>query len=362
MTKQATIKRIKSRRPSSAVDIAKLAGVSTSAVYMSLRGDPAMNPDTRERVLAVARHLNYRPKASARALATGRSDMVGVVFASTEMQRSSYWFSQYAAALEMISECLDARDFVMSLVTWSDEREELLLPRLFRESGVDGLIVLNTPETPVLERMLHHHGKPYVALDSAPARDRITVAVNELRAAEMAVEHLVNLGHRRIAYIPLPDEAKPSVEFTPLRQEMFPRGYVRGMATAGFPPIPGWDQPQVFADFLQKLWNDPNPPTALITYNDSVALDAIHWLNDRGLSVPRDVSLVGLQYTGVADQCSGYSRQLPGITCKASMQREMAKVGVEKLLEQIEFPDASVESAFIDPVIDIRMSTGPRAG
>jgi len=358
MMKQATLKTRRPSRPSSAVDIAKLAGLSMSAVYMSLRDDPSINPDTRERVRAVAEHLNYRPKASARALAKGRSDTIGVVFANTEMQRSSFWLSHYSVAVEMISECLDARDYAMSLVTWSDEKEELRLPRLFRESGVDGLIVLNTPETPVLERILHRHGKPYVAIDAAGARDRVAVALDELRSAEMAVEHLVKLGHRRIVYVPLPNEATMPVEFIPLRQEMFPRGYVRGMGAAGLAPIPGWDQPQIFFDFLQKLWADPNPPTALITYNDSLALEAIRWANDRGLSVPRDVSIVALQYTGIADQCSVFSGNLPNITCKGNLQREMAQVGVEKLLEMIQYPDLPVESKFIEPLLYIRDSTG----
>ncbi len=339
-------------------EIARLSGLSVSTVYMGLRGDPRINSDTRERVRAVAEQLNYRPQASARALANGRNNTVGVVFSRPDMQTSAFWFGAYSVALEMISEVLDARDYGMSLVTWSDQKEELRLPRLFRESGVDGFIVLNTPESDVLERILHRHGKPYVALDASTTPQRVAVAVDELRTAEIMVEHLVQLGHRRIAYVPLP-LVKGNSGFVPLRQEMFPRGYVRAMAAAGLPPIPGWDEPSDFVAFLERLWASPESPTAVITYDDSSALMAMRWLEDRGLGVPSNVSVAALQFTGCADRCSDYASRLPDITCKANLQKEMARVGVEKLLEMIEQSEKPVESTFVQPVLEVRGSTGP---
>lgn len=362
MSKQATIRTGRAGRSTSVGDIARMAGVSMSAVYMGLRGDPTINSETRERIRAVAEHLNYRPRASARALATGRSDMVGVVFANTEMQRSSFWFAQYSVALETITEVLDIHDFAMSVVSWSDEREELRVPKLFRENGVDGLIVLNTPETPVLEAILGRYAKPYVMLDAAASRNRVTVAVDEMRAAEMAVERLVALGHRRIAYLPMPPRATVPVEYIPLREEQFPRGYVRAMAAAGLPPIPGWDQPGDFIACLDRLYARDNPPSALIAYNDALALDAIEWLGKRGLSVPGHVSLVALQYTGVADRCSYYQSAYPDIACKANLQKEMAQVGVQMLLNMIEQPNRPKESQLIEPVLEIRASMSRAPG
>jgi DNA-binding LacI/PurR family transcriptional regulator len=340
-------------------DIAKLAGLSTSAVYMSLRGDPRINADTREMVRAVADRLNYRPQASARALAKGRSNTVGIVFSRPDMQTSPYWFGVYAVAIEMISEVLDRHDYGMSLVTWSDEKEELRLPRIFRESGVDGLIILNTPETPVLERILQRHGRPYVALDASATSERVAVAMDEMRTAEKIVEHLVALNHRRIAYVPYPQIVKGTMGFLPHRQEMFPRGYVRAMAAAGLVPILGWDEPRDPVEFLQKLWSEADAPTALITYDDSIALTAMRWLTERGLAVPTDVSVAALQYNGFADQCSRYASPWPDITCKANSLRDMAKIGVEKLLQLIESPETPVESALLDPMLNIRGSTGP---
>jgi LacI family transcriptional regulator len=315
-----------------------------------------MNLATRQRVRAVAEHLNYRPMAGARALARGRTNTVGVVFATTEMQTSSFWFGQYAGAIEAISEALDSHDYGMSLVTWSDEKEELHLPRLFREVGVDGFIILNSPDTPALERILQRHGKPYMAMDAAPTDGRVAVAVDELRAVELAVEHLIKLGHRRIAYAPLADTLAP---FVPLRQELFPRGYVRAMAAAGLAPLPGWDQPQEFTDFLAKSWSTPEPPTALIVYDDTLALDAMRWFYERGIAVPKDVSVVALQDNGFAAQGPTYLSPLPDITCMTNMRARVARLSVEKLLEFFEFPNDEVDSVLIPPILKIRRSSGP---
>src|SRR5687768_2507267 len=107
MSRQQTVGRRKMSKSANAAEVAQFAGVSTSAVYMSLRDDPRMSPDTRAKIRAVAEQLNYRPLAGARALGKGRTDAVGVVFSHPDMQVSSEWFGHYAPALEMISEVLD---------------------------------------------------------------------------------------------------------------------------------------------------------------------------------------------------------------------------------------------------------------
>lgn len=348
----------KSRSASTVADIVRLTGLSRAAVYRSLRNDPRMSLDTKQHVHTVANQLNYRPMAGARAIASGRTNTIGVVFSGLDMQRSSEWFGHYAVALEKISEVLDERDYSMSLLTWSDQREELRMPRLLREVGVDGMIMLNTPETPVLERILHRYGKPYVAMDAVAIPGRIAVAVDEMRAAELMVEHLIQLGHRRIAYVPLPVQTRVPAGYIPLREDAFPRGYVRAMSAAGLAPIPGWDESQKVESFLQSAWSLPNPPTALLTYDDFLGLEVMRQLHHRGLSVPRDVSVGALQYHGFADKGSTHMSLLPDITCKADLQDQMAGVVVEKLLELIEFPHRSVESILLPPRLDLRGSTG----
>ena len=123
--------------------------------------------------------------------------------------------------------------------------------------------------------------------------------------------------------------------------------------------MPGWDDGDDFERCLEVLWQLDEQPTALLTYDDLEAVRAMRWLSRRGLRVPQDISIVALQYTGRADQCSVYSDTKPDITCKAGMQDDMAKIAAEKLIQMIEHPGQAVESASIEPRLVIRDSTGP---
>ncbi len=137
----------------------------------------------------------------------------------------------------------------------------------------------------------------------------------------------------------------------------FPRGYLRAMAKAGLPAIPGWDEPVHTLKHLEHLWQQPAPPTALLAYDDQSAGRVIKWLLQRGLSVPGDVSVVALHDIGLAQ--IDYLPS-PSITCKANMQEEMASIAVEKLLHLIEQPqDVLKPVTLVEPRLVIRESSGP---
>ena len=312
----------------------------------------------------VAKQMNYRPMASARALRAGRTHTIGVIFPYLP-KRGSQLLKVYAPALEAITECLIGHHYHVSLaaaaeISGTDNGRRR--SRLFDETSVDGALVIQQP-TVELAQDLEDRSLRYVVLDAEPAPGRrcVCVRTDHGRAAEMIVCHLVELGHKRIAL--------NSTVRLRIRGEEFSRGYLRALAVVGLPAIPGWDQtdrsllPKVLpreidSAYLEALWSRPDPPTAIIAADDQEATGIISWLMKRGNSVPCDVSVAALHDIGLIDQMP-YVNILPSITCKANMQREIASVAVEKLLHLIEQPNDELESVFVEPKVVIRESTGP---
>ena len=343
-------------------DVARRAGASVATVSLSLHNDPRIRENTKRIVRTVAREMNYRPLASDRVLAGGRTHMIGVVFSTIEFEQK-VMFGAYSLALQRVSDLLSQRDYHLSLALRNelvDEKGSRKLARMFDEIGVEGFLLIQAPGAD-LARVLEAQNVPFVILDGKAAPGELNVIVDECRAAELAVEHLIGLGHRRIANLTtLSSEPNPNSPPAHRRVE-FPRGYLRAMAQAGLPAKPGWDRPigGDISEDLEVLWQQPQPPTALLIYDDTVAGRTIKALSKRGLNVPRDVSVVALHDIGYAgiDWLGS-----PSITCKKNMQEEMASVAVQKLLQVVEKPDTVQDSVTLKPELVIRESSGPCPG
>lgn len=342
-----------------AKDVARVAGVSTATVCLSMRDDRRVNARTRTRVQAICRDMNYRPNANARALVRGRTHSLGVVFSALEFEKTVL-ISVYSRALEILADRFAGQDHYLSVATWSvssDEQSGTKLPRMFYESGVEGMIVIQSPGQE-LAQVLDSQNVPYVVLDglTAASRNACSVYVDECRAAELAVEHLVSMGHRRIANLTtLPKREFGIVSPSPSHRILeFPRGYARAMSNAGLPAIPGWDQPMHLFEHLAKLWSRPEAPTALVVYDDQSAGNAMKWLAQRGISVPRDISIVALHDIGYA---AIDWLPVPAITCIANMQEQMALVAAEKLMRLIAQTPGGDASVCLEPKLVIRGTT-----
>lgn len=350
------------RESVTAKDVARVAGVSTATVCLSMRDDRRVNLRTRRRVQAICRDMNYRPSATARALVRGRTHSLGLVFAALEFEKTVL-FSAYARAMEVLTDLFAARDYYLSVATWSVSADETQggrkMPRMFHEAGVEGLVVVQSPGRELAE-VVQSQGVPHVVLDGiTPATSNAcSVYVDECRAAELAVEHLVSLGHRRIASLTaLPKRQFELVSPSPShRMAEFPRGYARAMSQAGLAAIPGWDQPMHLLEHLESAWQRPEKPTALIVYDDQSAGHAMKWLAQRGLSVPRDVSVVALHDIGFA---AIDWLPMPAITCTDNRQEDMARTAAEQLAGLMSRPHAPAESVVLPPRLIVRQSSGP---
>jgi LacI family transcriptional regulator len=356
MMNMVTTNSVPSRTSVTRDDVARVAGVSVATVSLGLRGDLRVKAQTRKRVLMVAQQMNYRPLASARALAVGKTHTVGVIF-NQPFGSGEECIRLFSKPLEVINEFLARHDYHTSLafrleIETEDGRQ--MLPRMLRESGIEGFIILQAPG-PQLAQAIEDQQVPFVLFDTTTPADQFNVRINETRSAEMMVEHLVQLGHRRIASIFVTTSSQYSSLYHRTRE--FPQGYVRGMAQAGLSSIIGWDEARSVIEHLEILWNREKPPTALILYDEDDAYKAIIWLMKRGLSVPTDVSVAGLVDHDLSSH-TWLPEVLPTVTCRDNLHEEMGLIAVKTLLKLIEEPEEKVEPVLLEPRLIVRQSTG----
>lgn len=270
-------------------DIAKDLGVSVVTVSKVLHNHTDIGEETRRRVLEKVKELNYRPNSAARALITGRSQMVGAILPDLLHP----FFAQVAKAL---SGELRKNGFGL-LISSSDgdpelERSEIdeLLSR-----GVDALVIASAETTPETFRRIDEHGTPYVLIDrSFEDHDRPFTGADDHAAGVMATEHLIEQGCQRIAHI-------RGLQISTARHRM--EGYIHALERHGLPVRPEYlasTAPSsdgrghiVGRQAMEALLECRPMPDAVFCYNDPVALGAMGAILDAGLRIPEDIAVVG---------------------------------------------------------------------
>lgn len=274
------------KRPTSA-DVAALAGVSRTTVSFVLNGrDVAITPATRARVMEAARQLGYHPHASARQLAGGQSHTVGLVMRQTREQ---------VAGDALLSETLRglttaARSRGFRVLVESFQPGDAGYTELVRSSRTDGLVVSGPRTDDSHLRDLVADGFPIVLQGALPDVDVPSVDVDNAAGARLAVDHLVGLGHRRIACI-----TNAPLAYTAARERL--EGYRTALKAAGIRPDPAWVEEAAFdapsgGRAVQALVARTDV-TAIFVASDVVAFGAIDAIRATGRRIPDDLSIVG---------------------------------------------------------------------
>lgn len=308
-------------------DVARAAGVSMKTVSRVLNNEPSVKEETRKRVEAVVLSLNYRPDPSARSLAGHRSYLIGLLY---DNPSANYLMEILMGVVEtcqrhrygMVVEPLvyDSPDFVRTVES------------IVSFSKFDGLILTPpiTDSVLLLER-LDELGMPYACISPRGRESNIGVTLDEHDAARDMVDHLVSLGHRRIAHIKGHSAHGAS--------EWRLAGYRSGLRRAGLRYDPclvvdgefSFDSGMAAAHHLFGL---PQPPTAIFAANDDMAAGAIRAAYERGLSVPGSVSICGFDDTPLSRQI------VPSLTSIHQPVKEMGQLATEQLLRAIKDPTA----------------------
>jgi LacI family transcriptional regulator len=266
-------------------DIALKAAVSAATVSRALNKQEGMSGETRERILRIARRLNYFPNLQARGLVAKKPDALGIVIPRT----SEYAFSNpyYGEILKGIGN--KTRESGQYLV-FSFSREESYT-RMYQHRLAAGIIVLaNRMDDPWIRESVNMK-VPMILIPGDPHQKRIpSVDGNNLDGAFQAVEHLVRLGHRQIAFLNGPMNSKYSRERLAGYQEALEKNRLPWqkhlVRQSNFTQQGGYEN-------MKKFLSLKEPPTAVLVINDFSAMGALWAAKEMGCRVPEDVSIVG---------------------------------------------------------------------
>lgn len=270
-------------------DVAEAAGVSIATVSRALHGLPRVSEATRQRVLTAAADLRYVASPSAASLASGQTNAIGVVAPFVNR-----WF--FAAIVHSAEERLRRAGYdllLYSLGTDADERRRAFSGTLLRKR-VDAVLVLGLQPTADEVAALSAAGGP-VAIVGKDVPGWASVRIDDHDAARCAVRHLIDLGHRRIAFIGgEPDD--PLQSATPADRLV---GYRSELAAAGLPADPALESVGGFTvsgglAAAERLLGLAEPPTAVFAASDEMAMGAMQAVRRAGLRVPQDVSVIGI--------------------------------------------------------------------
>jgi len=331
------------RRQIGLKDIASHLGLSKATVSYILSGSAGANsiPEkTKQRVLDAARELNYRPNFVARSLQSQRTYAIGVL-------APEFSDGYSALVLNGIEERLRENGYVC-LVTSHGRKPEALAqyPQLLFDRRVEGLILVDTPYTQNLP----------IPIVSVSGHDRIPgvtyVVLNHDMAADLALQHLVSLGHKRIAFIRGQSfTSDATARWNSIRTaarkwkiEIDP-SLVAQLDENSPSPLVGYHAA------TRILASASGPFTALFAFNDVSAIGATKALHEAGLQVPRDVSLIGF------DDIMAAAFQSPALTTIRQPLTQMGTIAADILLKRITTNDMQPQIVQVAPELVVREST-----
>jgi len=308
-------------------DVARLAGVSIKTVSNVINDYPHVRPDTRERVNRAIAELGYRPNLSARGLRSGRTGVIGLAVPSL---RESY----FAELADAVIRAAERRGLgVMVEQTGGNREAELLAVASNRPRFLDGLLF-----SPV---SLGQHDadalvstSPLVLLGErifGGPTDHVTM--HNMSSAQAAVEHLIEIGRRRIAVIGADLEDGDEASSASLRL----KGYLHALEHAGIDLDPVLVRPTAMAQWnrasgaaaIHRLVDEGVRFDAVFTLNDTLGLGALRALGERHLRVPEDVAVIGF------DNIDESRYSVPSMSTVDTGRDEIARIAVDRLIERI---------------------------
>lgn len=308
-------------------DVAHLAGVSTATVSRALSGNGRVSEQSRARVLQAAKTLDFVVSSTASSLASGRHRNVGVVVPSV-----ARWY--YSQIVDSVAASLLEAGYDLTLYNLNEDaghRDRVLSEFLLRQR-CDGVIPVSLELGREELGQLFAVGKPVVGI-GGPLPGAETYSVDDHAIAGLATDHLITLGHRRIAHIGGTDAFENDFRIAGTRR----RGYEAAMDAAGLGILDSW---RLDADFTiqggygqakQLLGYPRDTPTAVFCASDEMAIGTILAARELGLRVPEDISVIGIDGHELGETL--------GLTTVAQFPQQQGQRAVERLLQILQGPD-----------------------
>lgn len=304
-------------------DIAREAQVSHSTVSRALSDSPLVSANTKARIQQLAREMGYSPDAQARSLVMGRTQTVGVVVTTI----TDPFIAEVVQSIETT-----AYDYGYSVIltsSGSKSKREIAAVQMLQSKRVDGVIVTSSRVGALYQGPLEQLGVPIVLINShrrQTSPSTFSVNVDNRHGAHTATRYLIDLNHRRIAYV--------GGRLHHSDDEERQAGYRDALAQAGiaFDPqlmVAGNGRASGGERALPQLRSLTDPPTAVLCYNDMTAVGLLRAARETGLAVPDELSVVGF------DNIPFASYVMPSLTTLAQPKSEMGRIAMRMVLSLI---------------------------
>ncbi len=324
-------------------DVAKRAGVGIGTVSRVLNRNPNVSAATRQRILEAITELDFRPNLTAQRLSRGRTSVIGII-------GPLFITESYVRRLQGVESILSNSDYDLVLFNVETvEQRERVFQRVARRERVDGLIIMSICPTEQEVLRLAAAGTPTVLVDAAHPQLNY-VAVDDVAGGELATQHLLQLGHRKIGF--MSDRLDDPLNFTANRDRL--AGYQIALAEAGVDISPhyhvqGHRGGQETREMALKLLLSADPPTAIFAASDTHALGALEAARELNLQVPTHLSVIGYDDIGVA-------RHLRLTTIRQPLF-ETGVEGIQLLLALINTAPAGLHQTWLPVDLVIRATT-----
>jgi LacI family transcriptional regulator len=331
-------------------DVAKESNVSIATVSHVINNGPrTVRPDTRDRVLLAIKKLNYHPNAMARGLVRRRMNTIGVlsgVFSAQEVVINPYASGILQGILSGSS--TDKYDVLLFTEGWQDLRQS---GPVYRDRRADGILTIS----PAIDSDMI---SGLVSLDLAVvsvSADCLTlgvpsVDVDNSKGARLAAEHLLSLGHTRIAHITgNADLLSTTQRLDSFREALAKQGIDLPAKYVKHASYDGTGAYEATVDLL-KL---PEPPTAIFAGNDGIAIGVLYAARNQGVKVPEKLSVVGF------DDLNTIEHVQPHLTTVHQPLTAIGELATKLLIDRINGVDVEAKMHLIDPELIVRASTAP---
>jgi len=323
------------------VDVARHAGVSVSTVSHVVNGTRFVSPETAQRVNEAIAVVGYLPNGLARALKRASTSSVGLAISAI----SNPYFSDIICAIE--AECARLGLTVLLSDTQEDPERELAVVQTLHQRRVDGIVLAPSGNPEKTLAYLQKAGLPCVLVDRMADESFDQVGIDNFEAMRVLIDHVVAQGHRRIGYIC----GQPGLITTRERVQ----GFRAALAAHGIEVTPSYlsttnATTADATDSAKAMLRLAEPPTALVSGNNMATIGAMRGIRERGLSVPGDVALVGIDDFEWADCFE------PRLTLMAQPCQELGRQAAALLVHRIESPDGERQAIRLKPTLQVRDS------
>lgn len=334
--------------PSSIKDIARLAGVSHTTVSRAIHDSPLISEQTKKRIQKIATEIGYQPSAAARSLKTNRSQALGVILSHI----ADPFFSEILQGIDDVAQSNGYSLFIAA--AQHDPQRERLILQTMREHRVDGVILCSPQLTPEQVVELQSYNIPIVAINNQGMDNfRYSISHDDVDGSRQACDHLVRLGHKRIAYLGDASSGRTTRDRLYGYQQVMeanslaiPMEFIHEMA--GSSAAQGFDAADYFLGLTIR-------PTAIICYNDMMAAGLLKGFVQAGVKVPGELSLTGFDNILYSD----YTQ--PPLTTIDQPKRFLGAEAAGIMLKQLRGPRESSQGEVrkLKGLLLIRKSTAP---